>query len=290
MPNSPVTKPWSNVCALLDPDFGIAPDVTFKIHPTEGGPPGEVKAHRLIIGFLSPVFRNQFFGPSKDTEDVISVEGTTKKAFETMINFIYGKEIDWEVMSLEELFDVVNMAEFYILPEFMEEIKNVIEDYDLTDENLIEAASIAEAFSHFEKPSTALMNHCQNFVVEKIKTVQDAVEFACKHASTKFEGLALKLLASMKNHICSNCRSNPCKDGMLVKDFETLTVGCVIKTTDEDQGYWVDGSRNKSCKIAELNFEEKKIKVIFKNTGKLDKKRLLERDGRWRWRYECKSG
>jgi len=293
MSNSPVTmtKPWSNVCALLDPDFGIAPDVTFKIHPAEGQP-GEFKAHRLILGFLSPVFRNQFFGPAKDTEDVISVKGTTKKAFETMIHFIYGKKIIWEVMSLSELFDVVNMAELYILPELMEEVKKIIETYDLTDENLIEAAAIAEAFSHFEEPSAALMNHCQNVVKIEIKTLQEAADFASKHASTKFEGLALKLIASLKTHVCSNCRSNPCKDGMLVKDLENLTVGCVMKTTAKAQGYWIDTYQNRSCKAVDLYMGEKKMLVFFMDTNTKDKvKRLVKNDvGGWGWCYACKNG
>jgi len=282
------------VCALLEPGFGIAPDVLFRIHLTDGGHdhPGEVEAHRLILGFLSPVFRNQFFGPAKDTEDVIAVQGTTKKAFETMIDFIYGKKIIWEVMSLSELFDVVNLAEMYILPEFMEEVKKVIEHYDLTDDNLIEAAAIAEALSHFEEPSSALMNHCQNFVQNKIKTAQDAAEFAYKHASSEFEGLALKLLASMRtrSHVCSNCGSDPCKDGMLVKDMETLTVGCLMKTSGVDQGYWVVDGQNRACKIAKLDKKGKKIKVLFVDIGRMDMKRFLGVGDMWGWRYACKNG
>jgi len=276
-----MAKPWSNVSALLDPDFGIAPDVTFQIQLTEGVPPGEVKAHRLILGFLSPVFRNQFFGLAKDTGDIISVHGTTKKSFETMINFIYGKNIIWEVMSLSELFDIVNMAEMYILPEFMEEVKKVIETYDLTDENLIDAAATAEAFSHFEEPSAALTNHCQNFVKDKIKTAQDAAEFAYKHANTEFDGLALKLLASVKSNVCSNCGSNPCKDGMLVKDMETLTVGCVMKTTGDDQGYWARSHQNRSCKVVELVMGVKMIRVLFEDTGVQDIKRLINIGNKW---------
>jgi len=279
------------VCALLEPGFGIAPDVLFRIHLTDGGHdhPGEVEAHRLILGFLSPVFRNQFFGPAKDTEDVIAVQGTTKKAFETMIDFIYGKKIIWEVMSLSELFDVVNLAEMYILPEFMEEVKKVIENYDLTDDNLIEAAAIAEALSHFEEPSSALMNHCQNFVQNKIKTAQDAAEFAYKHASTEFDGLALKLLASVRSRACSNCGSNPCKNKWLVTDMENLTVGCMMNTSGLDQRYWGLCEQNKSCKIAELNRVEKTIKVQFVLSGNFDSRRRSLRVGdAWGWRYFCK--
>jgi len=224
-----MTKSWSNMRAILNPDFGIAPDVTFLFVLADAGTqPGEVKAHRLILGLLSPVFRNQFYGPAQDTEDVISVKGTNKKAFQTLIDFIYGKKIYWKVMSLSQLFDVVNLAEMYFLPELMEEVKKPIENYVLTDENLIEAAAMAEAFNHFAEASAALMTHCQNVLKVKIKTLQDAAEFASMNAATEFANLALKLLGSLKIQGCSNCRSNPCKDGEWVVDINTLTVGCVL--------------------------------------------------------------
>jgi len=248
-----MTRSWSNMRAILNPDFGIAPDVTFLIVPADAGTqPGEVKAHRLIIGLLSPVFRNQLYGLTQDTEDVISVKGTTKKAFQTLIDFIYGKKIDWKVMSLSELFDVVNLAEMYILPELMEEVKKPIENYALTDENLIEAAAMAEAFDHFEEASAALMTNCQNVLKVKIKTLHDAVEFASKYARTEFADLALKLLASLKIQSCSNCRSNPCKDGKRVVDINTLAVGCVLQASLGSFTY---------CKVVNVNVEREKFYV-----------------------------
>jgi len=285
MSNSPVNRPWTNVCALLDPKFGIAPDVTFQIVTTEGGQYGEVKAHRLILGFLSPVFRTQFYGFGNDTDDVIPVKGTSKKAFETLIDFIYGKNINWEVMSLSELFDVVNLAEMYILPEFMEEIKNQIDNFHITEENLIEAAAMAEAFDHFKEASGALMTSCQKFLNTNTKTVQDAKKFASKNVSTKFEGLALRLLASLEplDVECSNCGGSTCSDGMFVTDFQTLKVGCVLKTSD--------GLRNKYCKVAYLNMLMEKFSVRWEERGTYpDFGRgihgLYNMNG-WMWKYAC---
>merc|ERR1719427_1119056 len=113
----------------------------------------------------------------------------------------------------------------YILPELMEEVKKPIENYALTDENLM-----SEAFDHFEEASAALMTNCHNVLKVKIKTLQDAAEFASKYASTEFAVSAFKLLATLKIQSCSNCRSNPCKDGEWVVDINTLTVGCVLQS------------------------------------------------------------
>jgi len=290
MSNFPVTRSWSNVCSLLDPDFGIAPDVTFQIVTTEGGRPEEVQAHRLILGFLSPVFRNQFFGFAKDTKDVFSVEGTSKMAFQTLIDFIYGKNINWEVMSMSELFDVVNLAEMYILPEFMEEVKKQIDNYDLTDENLIEAAAMAEAFDHFKEASAVLMTKCQHFLKSKIKTVQDASKFASKNVSTEFESLALRLLASLEPGGCSNCEGSPCKDGMLVTDFETLKVGCKLKTNSR-WGAWYE---NKYCKVSALDKDEKRFTLHWEERGITPNSQFNYAtfivSGTYLWEYACANG
>jgi len=287
MSNSPVTRPWSSVCALLDPDFGIGPDVTFQIVTTEGGRPEEVQAHRLILGFISPVFRHQFFGFAKDTEDVISVKETSKKAFVTLVDFIYGKNINWEVMSLSELFDIVNLAEMYMLPEFMEVVKKQIDNYNLTEENLIEAASMAEAFAHFEEASAVLMTNCQNYLKAKIQTVQDASKFASNNASTQFASLALRLLASLESVECSNCGFNSCKDGMLVTDFETLKVGCMLKASE---GGWRARYRNKYCKVFANDKDKKEFKVGWEEIGIADSRLVYAvRSYYCRWRYACNN-
>ena len=49
------------------------------------------------MGLFSSVFKGEFFGPAKETKDVIPVRQTTGKSFEMMVDFMYNKIIDWTV-------------------------------------------------------------------------------------------------------------------------------------------------------------------------------------------------
>ena len=69
-------------------------DATFKIVECdevadEEGMENEVKAHKIILASFSTVFSTMFYGPMKETREVIDVEGTTVGAFKTMIEYFY---------------------------------------------------------------------------------------------------------------------------------------------------------------------------------------------------------
>ena len=77
---------------LLSPDSQIPPDVFFLVKGEDEGNESSNKpigAHRIFLGGVSPVFMGMFFGPMKDTREVIEVEGTTHEAFTTMIDWVY---------------------------------------------------------------------------------------------------------------------------------------------------------------------------------------------------------
>ena len=106
---------------LLDPSFGIPTDVTFQIMGLEdldnqSGQEkevmlGEVHGHKIILGLFSPVFKRGFFGPAKESKDVIPVRQTTLEAFKLLVDYIYSKDINLKSLTLLELYDVVNLAE-----------------------------------------------------------------------------------------------------------------------------------------------------------------------------------
>ena len=80
----------TNLLVFLSPESEIPPDVLFRIpaeeeDTTREGSRKTIGAHRLILAAVSPVFRGMFFGPMKDTSEVIDVKETTAEAFETMI-------------------------------------------------------------------------------------------------------------------------------------------------------------------------------------------------------------
>ena len=69
--------------SLLSVDSDLPPDVIFVIEE------GRVRAHKLLLAGVSPVFKGMFYGPMKETAEEILVEETTFEAFDTMVKYIY---------------------------------------------------------------------------------------------------------------------------------------------------------------------------------------------------------
>ena len=96
---------------FLGPDSELPPDVTFNVFQTSGTYKGlnhfrisinsasfivSVRAHKLILAAVSPVFRRMFFSSNNDIpftteEDEIEITDSECFAFQNMINFIYSK-------------------------------------------------------------------------------------------------------------------------------------------------------------------------------------------------------
>ena len=72
----------------LSPDSDLPPDVSFLVQG-ENGEDRETRigAHKLLLAGVSPVFHGMFYGPMKETGEVV-VKETTPDAFKTMIKYI----------------------------------------------------------------------------------------------------------------------------------------------------------------------------------------------------------
>eukprot|EP00092_Neocalanus_flemingeri_P031886 GFUD01034638.1.p1 GENE.GFUD01034638.1~~GFUD01034638.1.p1 ORF type:complete len:287 (+),score=70.32 GFUD01034638.1:51-911(+) len=226
----------ANISKSLDPSFGIPTDVTFQIL-TSGK---EVKAHKYVLALASPVFKKQFFGDAKETEDVIPVKETTEESFKTRIDFTYGKEIDWKEMTIEDLFDVANMAEKYLIEALMKEVQKIFEDVDITVEDAVTVAATAEEFNQFEDISKALLLHCAKFLKSVLKTQDDFVKFAAKYANTEMSQTALSLISkfpevSPAEKKCGKCGKD-CRQGKAVLSSDHIAVG--DRVLINDQGKW----------------------------------------------------
>ena len=70
-----------------------------------------------------------FYGPMRETRDVIPVEGTTVtvEAFKRMLECFYHVDIDCSEMTIKELFGIVNLAEKYNVDKLKEEMKQQME-------------------------------------------------------------------------------------------------------------------------------------------------------------------
>ena len=94
---------WQN---FLLQDSDIPPDVCFLVKDDtdgEGGSYKSFRAHKLLLAGSSPVFRGQFFGPMKETGEVVEVQDTTAEAFGTMIKYIYRSPGPSTSFTLDEI-------------------------------------------------------------------------------------------------------------------------------------------------------------------------------------------
>ena len=77
--------------SFLSPGSILPPDVLFLVKDAEGegGQSKTIAAHRFLLAGVSPVFGGMFFGPLRETGEVVEVKETTFEAFESIYNIIY---------------------------------------------------------------------------------------------------------------------------------------------------------------------------------------------------------
>ena len=152
-------------------------------------------------------------GVKRKKKDEIVIKDTTKDAFVTMIDFCYGKEVEWVARSIEELFDIANMAEKYQLEVLMKEVEEAFKKFPLDEENFVTVASVAENYSQFEGLTNTIHQKCSLFLSSILKERNDCFEFAVKYSGTKQSEIAFKLLAGIKNFKLRCCDLKTCRRG-----------------------------------------------------------------------------
>ena len=166
---------------FLSPESEIPPDVLFRIQAegedtTREGSRKTIGAHRLILAAVSPVFRGMFFGPMKDTSEVIDVKETTAEAFETMINYIYkplndlnGEQDIFNISQIkcpQRLLETLALADKYQILKLVTLTSEALNSLAITRENMIFTATMANKYkTAFEDVATNLLVRCFKFLV-----------------------------------------------------------------------------------------------------------------------------
>jgi len=216
-------------------DVQIPYDITFKFVGNERDQiEKEIKAHKFCLASQSSVFTKMFYGAVKETKDFIQVDQTTTEAFEKLLDYFYSVDIDFKDMSVSELFDIVNLAEKYNVPELMDELKKQMALIPLTMENMMEVATTATQFSQFEGASSALLLHCAQYFNEKVPQLSDRVEYMVAQNAEGNGVVALNLLSlaqalpSSERTNCQNCKERDCLAGQEVPQSK-LVKGLKVK-------------------------------------------------------------
>ena len=156
----------------LSPDSYLPPDVFFLVQ-AENREDSEKKigAHKLLLAGVSPVFKNMFYGPLKETGEVV-VKETTPEAFKTMIKFIYHPS-GGEAFNLkhtrcpQELFELLTLSTKYQISNLATLTSDALRSLSITRESLIFTATVARNYhgTAFKDLSTELMMKCVKFLL-----------------------------------------------------------------------------------------------------------------------------
>ena len=207
----------------LDPS-DIPYDITFVIEDCGS----KVKAHKLIMAMCSPVCMKQFYGELKEIDGDIVIKDATKDAFITMIDYFYGKKVDWEKKAVEELFEIANMAEKYQVNTLKVKIEGAVQKYlHLDEENFVSVAAVAKNYSQFENLAKTDFMKCQEFLSSILAVYDDYyIEYADKYACSELAVVAFKLLAGMKRVSPKKCcKLKTCRRGKPMLEKSDFVVG-----------------------------------------------------------------
>ena len=165
--------------SLLNPSCGITSNIHFEIEDSECTSLGILEGHKNIMALKSPVFKAMFYGPMKETGDLIRIKDSSMLAFQTMLKYIYDVKTDWGQWDLDmrEVFRVADLAERYNLPGLERKTIDYAEDFLFPEHRLIEMAGLAEQFAVYTDVANALLNNCIDYLTTIIETPQDVNKF-----------------------------------------------------------------------------------------------------------------
>ena len=122
-----------------------------------------IRAHKVLLAGVSQVFREIFFGPLKETREVIEVNDTTHEAFNTMVKYIYkppgspffpavhqeGEEkLNQNAIHCpQKFFELLDLAQKYNLKSLQWDLTSQVVDFAIT-ENIVILATTSLSLIH----------------------------------------------------------------------------------------------------------------------------------------------
>ena len=184
---------------LILSSSSIPKDIKFLFK--EEGVVTSIMAHKIILAVISDVFEKQFFGSLKEPEHEILIKDAKREVFEVLIDFIYNKQpimSDFDLYFLSSLF---YLAEKYDISALKKEIIATIINKEISDENVLNVAIIAEESIVLEEFSDNLYDRVAMFLLKKFAgQLSNVFEFFSHVEATQVNGLVLlKVMARMKN-------------------------------------------------------------------------------------------
>jgi len=123
----------------------------------------QILAHRYLLATCSSVFCTEFFGLLAEKRKIIPIKETTRHAFNFLLQYIYGFNLDYEI-SVDQLFEILNLAERYDIAALREHITTKLAELSVIEEEVVEVARVALAYSHFDSASNSVLLACSRLL------------------------------------------------------------------------------------------------------------------------------
>ena len=176
---------WKN---FLSEDSELPPDVSFQVKGDEEEGWKIFRAHKTLLGGVSSVFRKQFFGPMKETMEVVEVKETTPEAFGTVLNYIYKLPEEYTLdmvvgMGIEcpqKLFELLLLADRYQIANLVEVTSSILEyKFNVTRENVIFTMAVIANYklqtTLFDELARKVLGRCVEWFRKETKRSWDIV-------------------------------------------------------------------------------------------------------------------
>ena len=196
-----MTTDWQS---FLSSDSDLPPDVFFLVKEEDDrtGEKKRIGAHRFLLAGTSPVFRSMFFGPMKETGEVVEVKETTVEAFDAMVKFIYNPpggdpfNLD-QIRCPQKLFELLTLATRYQVLKLAKMTSDALEKLTITTENMIFTATVAKNYKEvFDDLSSKLTMKCLKFLFDTTTSGGDICALI-KETVDNFPGANLNILREL---------------------------------------------------------------------------------------------
>jgi len=255
-------------------------DVEFHVIDKHGDILGVVRAHKLLLSFLSSVFRIQFKKSSQEKVEVVRIKGPSFKCYKTFLELLYSgdTELTKRLTSLEDLFQMYLLVDKYKVREINQMTKSLILGVPISRDNLV---CIFHAIRKYQKEDplkeicAALTDRCMEVFDEVTKSTSDVRQFLHKILDFNYEQSKIRcfydgetslpestpILVPLK--VCLNCGLADCLDGQEVVEARRGVRVTANRRIRSAQG-WVVASGMKGV-VADYHLQLKKKRCNFFN-------------------------
>lgn len=228
------TVDWTQ---FLGPDSELPTDVTFNVIQASGA--YKVRAHRLILAGVSPVFRKMFIFSSPEIlftreDEEIQITDSECFAFQNMINFIYSKDFSCGA-DIRDSFETLKIGDKYDLADLVIQSKRAIENHVISTRNVGKVLRVIhtyESLEGFDSICEDLSDRCRKFIGDSMRTAQDVFNLLATASDDDDElgrGFETELLVKLlrETAVCRNCKMHPtdCLNGQKVTYDNMITGG-----------------------------------------------------------------